>query len=232
MHASGAIVTKIVPFGAFNVSNTKQVQIVKFGAFYVTGYASSGQGFNNPCIGAGDEFDDRSGFSPQFTVDLTVDADGGKPREVRFQCRLGACDASAPTWTPDGKYLLFSSDRTGVANIFLYDVNDRNQYQLGTNAFPFAWMNGERTPLEWRQYGQDVMVEGPKGEVASRLPVEITARIDDGHVLRCAPGEHHAGDAGERCGYRPPQRPRRACPRVVIPWTSRRGTRDASNQAR
>ena len=31
--------------------------------------------------------------------------------------------------------------------------------------------------------GRDVRVKGPKGEVGSRLPVEITARIDDGHVL-------------------------------------------------
>jgi large subunit ribosomal protein L6 len=31
--------------------------------------------------------------------------------------------------------------------------------------------------------GRDVLVKGPKGEVGSQLPVEITARIDDGHVL-------------------------------------------------
>jgi len=31
--------------------------------------------------------------------------------------------------------------------------------------------------------GRDVRVKGPKGEVDSRLPVEITAKIDDGHVL-------------------------------------------------
>ena len=31
--------------------------------------------------------------------------------------------------------------------------------------------------------GRDVLVKGPKGEVATRIPAEITARIDDGHVL-------------------------------------------------
>ena len=31
--------------------------------------------------------------------------------------------------------------------------------------------------------GRDVRVKGPKGEVATRIPAEITARIDDGHVL-------------------------------------------------
>jgi large subunit ribosomal protein L6 len=31
--------------------------------------------------------------------------------------------------------------------------------------------------------GRDVNVKGPKGEVGSRLPVEISARVDDGRVL-------------------------------------------------
>lgn len=31
--------------------------------------------------------------------------------------------------------------------------------------------------------GRDVRVKGPKGEVATRIPAEITARIDDGQVL-------------------------------------------------
>jgi parallel beta-helix repeat protein len=32
----------------------------------------------------------------------------------------------------------------------------RNTYYLGTNARPFAWMDGWRTAAEWRAYGQDV----------------------------------------------------------------------------
>jgi len=31
--------------------------------------------------------------------------------------------------------------------------------------------------------GRDVRVKGPKGEVGNRLPAEITAKIDDGHVM-------------------------------------------------
>ena len=31
----------------------------------------------------------------------------------------------------------------------------RNTYYTGTNARPFAWMNGFRTAAEWRAYGQD-----------------------------------------------------------------------------
>jgi large subunit ribosomal protein L6 len=37
--------------------------------------------------------------------------------------------------------------------------------------------------------GREVNVKGPKGEVDSRLPAEITARLDDGHVLVERSGE-------------------------------------------
>ncbi|HTI04932.1 MAG TPA: BamA/TamA family outer membrane protein [Gemmatimonadales bacterium] len=39
-----------------------------------------------------------------------------------------------PVWAPDGKSLAFVSDRTGVANLFLYDFADGEIYQL-TNMF-------------------------------------------------------------------------------------------------
>jgi len=32
---------------------------------------------------------------------------------------------------------------------------DRNTYRLGTSARPFAWMNGFRTDVDWRAYGND-----------------------------------------------------------------------------
>jgi len=35
-----------------------------------------------------------------------------------------------PVWAPDGKSLAFVSDRTGISNIFLYDLTDGNIYQL------------------------------------------------------------------------------------------------------
>jgi WD40 repeat protein len=35
-----------------------------------------------------------------------------------------------PAWSPDGRQLAFVSDRTGIPNIFLYDFNDRQHYQL------------------------------------------------------------------------------------------------------
>lgn len=35
-----------------------------------------------------------------------------------------------PQWAPDGKSIAFVSDRTGIANVFLYDLEQREHYQL------------------------------------------------------------------------------------------------------
>lgn len=39
----------LVPFGSFNTSGTTTLPVVDFSFFYVTGWTSNGQGFNNPC---------------------------------------------------------------------------------------------------------------------------------------------------------------------------------------
>ena len=35
-----------------------------------------------------------------------------------------------PVWAPDGQSLAFVSDRTGISDIYLYDLSDRNIYQI------------------------------------------------------------------------------------------------------
>ncbi|RLD17828.1 MAG: hypothetical protein DRI33_04715 [Caldiserica bacterium] len=43
------------------------------------------------------------------------------------------CDTSidlSPCWSPDGKYLFFSSDRTGIYNIFAFSLSDKKLYQV------------------------------------------------------------------------------------------------------
>jgi hypothetical protein len=63
----------------------------------------------------------------------------------------------------DNTIIMRATGRTGIAQ----DVGDvtvftrrnvrfeRNSYHLGTNARPFAWMNGRVTAAEWRGAGQD-----------------------------------------------------------------------------
>ncbi len=64
--------------------------------------------------------DDRTGAE-----DLAILRDGKVERIV--------ADGSAnihPSWTPDGEFLLFSSDRTGVPNIFAYSLKSRKTFRL------------------------------------------------------------------------------------------------------
>lgn len=37
---------------------------------------------------------------------------------------------TSPQWSPDGKQIAFLSDRSGVSDIFLYDLGDRNIYRI------------------------------------------------------------------------------------------------------
>ncbi len=54
-----------------------------------------------------------------------------------------------PQWAPDGKSLIFISDRTGVANLFLYDLEDQQHYQL-TNVLGAITAVAEYSPaITW-----------------------------------------------------------------------------------
>jgi Tol biopolymer transport system component len=44
----------------------------------------------------------------------------------------------APAWSPDGKYLYFSSDRTGVFNLYAYELETKKLFQI-TNVFGGAF---------------------------------------------------------------------------------------------
>ena len=57
---------------------------------------------------------------------LVLDRASGAVTEVT---RDRAIDGS-PAWSHDGHYLYFESDRTGIANIFAWDVRERRLYQI------------------------------------------------------------------------------------------------------
>jgi len=63
---------------------------------------------------------------------------------------------SNPQWAPDGKSIAFISDRTGIANLFLYDLAEREHYQL-TNVLGAVTAIAEQSPaITWAR-GADVL---------------------------------------------------------------------------
>ncbi len=54
-----------------------------------------------------------------------------------------------PMWAPDGKSIAYITDRTGIANVFLYDVEQKEHYQL-TNVVGAISAIGEYSPaITW-----------------------------------------------------------------------------------
>lgn len=61
-----------------------------------------------------------------------------------------------PQWAPDGRSIAFVSDRTGISNLFLYDLTDKEHYQL-TNVVGAINAIAEYSPaISWAR-GADVM---------------------------------------------------------------------------
>jgi dipeptidyl aminopeptidase/acylaminoacyl peptidase len=62
----------------------------------------------------------------------------GNWRLATYDFRTGAIEVMPgqsghslnPQWSPDGQSIAFISDRTGIANVFLYDVTSKEHYQL------------------------------------------------------------------------------------------------------
>jgi Tol biopolymer transport system component len=65
---------------------------------------------------------------------VVLDADG---RVVRELTRDRAVD-NAPAWSPDGRYVLFSSDRMGIPNLYAYDLEAGRLLQV-TNVLTGAF---------------------------------------------------------------------------------------------
>ena len=87
-------------------------------------------------------------FSPRFSPDGTHIAYGawkyGGMRDIRYvDIRTGtfvdvthdrAID-SGPSFSPDGKTVFFHSDRTGISNIYAWDIEDGKTYQVTNSLF-------------------------------------------------------------------------------------------------
>ncbi len=63
----------------------------------------------------------------------------------------------SPCWTPDGKYVLFASDRTGVYNLFAYQLETKRLYQV-TNVLSGAFdpsVSPDGTQIAFVIYSKD-----------------------------------------------------------------------------
>ena len=79
--------------------------------------------------------EDRSEFVSQIWLS---NADGSEPTQMTF----GAKSSTNPVWSPDGKYLAFTSDRSGKMNLFRLRVTGGEAEQLSdvkSGVGAFAW---------------------------------------------------------------------------------------------
>ncbi len=80
----------------------------------------------------------------KFKISL-MDVETGSVRVIPGQDALNV----NPQWAPDGRSLIFISDRTGTANLFLYDIASREHYQL-TNVIGAITAVAEYSPaISW-----------------------------------------------------------------------------------
>jgi len=93
------------------------------------------------------------------TILWLISADGGQPRRL-----TAAGNATSPTWSPEGRRLAFTSDRTGVSELFVIDVDGGEAVQLshGGASGPLSWSpDGGRIA-----YSHIVTVEQQPGDVS------------------------------------------------------------------
>jgi hypothetical protein len=74
-----------------------------------------------------------------------------------------------PTWSPDGRYVLFSSDRTGIANLYAYDLEGDALFQV-TNVLTGAFQPDVSPDGEWIAFSY----YSARGYHVARLPLDPT----------------------------------------------------------
>lgn len=83
----------VTPFGAFTGSGSDTKPVVRFAAFYITGWNGQGGGFDNPCQGNGDETpDDTSEIVGRFIKYVETPNEGGTGEDP---CDFGSLDVCA-----------------------------------------------------------------------------------------------------------------------------------------
>jgi Tol biopolymer transport system component len=75
----------------------------------------------------------------------TFDMESGRLEVIPGQAGLN----TNPQWAPDGKSIAFVSDRTGIANVFLYEFEAREHFQLTNVAGAIAAITEYSPSITW-----------------------------------------------------------------------------------
>ena len=102
---------------------------------------------------------------------FTIDAAGGAPRPVA----PSTSNDQVPNWSPDGKRLVFYSDRTGINQLYVVAVDGGEPAALTRSLTPIgpaSWTpDGERILYRSGDYGQpnDMFIMSDRGDNVVRL---------------------------------------------------------------